>query len=52
MNLKEKAEQTESKEEATKTVEESSTKLTDEEMDTVAGGYICDPNHPDQGVII
>ena len=52
MKLKEKAVQTESKEEATKTVEESNTRLSDEEMDTVAGGYISDPKHPDQEIII
>ena len=36
--LKEKVEQTESAEEAKKTIEEAGLKLTDEEMDQVAGG--------------
>lgn len=38
--LKEKVEKTETKEEAKKIIEEAGMKLTDDEMDQVAGGYV------------
>ncbi len=43
--LKEQVEQTSTKEEAKKIIEEAGMELTDEEMNQVAGGF-CDPDNP------
>ncbi len=44
-NLKSKADQAESKEEARKFIEQSGLKLTDDELETVAGGYVAFGNN-------
>ena len=50
--LKEKVEQTKTKEEAKQTIEEAGMILSDAELDQVAGGFMSNPKNPDQEIII